>query len=112
MRTARRPAERDASRVADAALEEVDQRGRRAGRLVLPHEVTGVLEHAQLGIGQLVGEARRHPHRREAVLRTPQDQRGQPERGETPLVWLELREIARAVQLEMALPQLPGRAAL
>src|SRR4051794_3622118 len=46
-------------------------------------------------------EAVRHADAREAVLRAPDDQRGHVQRRQLALVWLELLEVARSIELEM-----------
>src|SRR3954451_21446015 len=65
--------------------------------LLLHHEVPSALEDDQLGVGDLLVEAMRATDRRVLVAVAPQDQRGDVQRGEPPLVRRELLEVAGAV---------------
>src|SRR3954467_11853541 len=82
--------------------EEAGQRLAVAVRRVLDHEVPRAFEHDELRTRDLTLEAPRSRHGRREVVLAPEQQRRHLERGEPPLVGLELLEVARAVELELS----------
>src|SRR3954453_23185348 len=74
--------------------------GRHALGRVLHDEMAGVVEHHELGVGDLLGKAMGRRHRRVVVPGAPQDQRGHPQLRELALVGRELLEVAGLVERE------------
>src|SRR6266540_6375681 len=77
-------------------------------RLVLEGEVAGVLDQDELRARDLLVEPVSAPDRGEVVVRAPEDQRRDSQRREAALVWDELLEVPRAVELELAAASLLG----
>jgi hypothetical protein len=64
--------------------------------------MSGLLEHDELGSGDLGMEALRHFGGGEPILASPQNQSGQPETSQRAVVRRQLVGVARAVQINLS----------